>query len=228
MAEVVVPRAMEPGSPEQIAADIEVARKSAGYVDDDARPLVRCYRALRDSKAHEKWQADKPRTWEQFCREALGYEAAFLEEIEEGVSILEGEGHNGAISKEQARARSSRERVRTAALETNGVVLPGDGSVHPGNARQFAGHTQGDRAGRNGVGERTQRKLDRLARDFPDLLSKVQSGELTATAADRLASGKPKHISVLVEPASAAETIRRHFSTEQVAELVRLLEGEVG
>ena len=38
--------------------------------------------------------------------------------------------------------------------------------------------SQIDRASSNGVGIVTQRWLDRLARDRPDLLDKVQAGEL--------------------------------------------------
>ncbi len=56
-------------------------------------------------------------------------------------------------------------------------VLPSDGSVHPGNARQFAEHKQEARAEAAGIGERTQRKLDAPARRAPDLLDKVKTGE---------------------------------------------------
>jgi len=61
------------------------------------------------------------------------------------------------------------DRIRAAAGKTDGVALPADGSVHPGNAALFAQHTQSNRAAIAGVGRRTQQKLDRLARDFPAL-----------------------------------------------------------
>ncbi len=48
-----------------------------------------------------------------------------------------------------------REATQAAAQQTKGEMLPSDGSIHPGNARQFAGHTQTDRAVVAGVGERT-------------------------------------------------------------------------
>lgn len=43
--------------------------------------------------------------------------------------------------------------------------------------------TQVDRAESNGVSDRTQRKLDRLAKERPDLLARVKAGEMKVNRA---------------------------------------------
>ena len=49
--------------------------------------------------------------------------------------------------------------------------------------RKFSDATQVSRAESNGVSDRTQRKLDRLAKDRPDLLQRVKAKELSVQAA---------------------------------------------
>jgi hypothetical protein len=81
-------------------------------------------------------------------------------------------------------AGSARERSKQAAHDpTTGEVLPSDGSVHPGNARQFAAHAQPARAAAKGISERTQRKLDKVAQLRPELLDEIAAGRLSAHAA---------------------------------------------
>lgn len=62
-----------------------------------------------------------------------------------------------------------------------GSFPPGKVNQHtdPEVVRQFAGPQQAW-AESNGISSRTQRKLDRLARDRPDLLERVQHGEQSA------------------------------------------------
>jgi hypothetical protein len=71
-------------------------------------------------------------------------------------------------------------RVEAAARATTGELLACDGTVHPGNARQFTNRSQGARAAAAGISVRTQRTLDRLAKLRPDLLEAVKAGELSA------------------------------------------------
>jgi hypothetical protein len=69
-------------------------------------------------------------------------------------------------------------RIEAAAGATTGAVLPG------GKVNQWSGilpdQTQRARAEAAGISERTQRKLDRLARVRPDLLEKVRAGRMSA------------------------------------------------
>jgi hypothetical protein len=70
--------------------------------------------------------------------------------------------------------------VQQAAEETTGETLS---RGKPCNNSQFANLTQAERAQANGVGKRTQEKLDRLARERPDLHERVKAGELSAPRA---------------------------------------------
>lgn len=103
-------------------------------------------------------------------------------------------------------ARNARQRVEAAASETTGEVLPVGaprGNVNALKDRVIASattvetngkfshlnSTQFDRAKKNGISDRTQRKLDYLARNATDLLHKVQDGELSADRAYKMARG---------------------------------------
>ncbi len=69
-------------------------------------------------------------------------------------------------------------RIETAAGAATGQVLA-SGKVNqwPGN---LPDQTQRARARAAGISVRTQRKLDRLARDRPDLLAEVKAGRMSA------------------------------------------------
>lgn len=49
--------------------------------------------------------------------------------------------------------------------------------------RKISDATQSSRAKSNGISDRTQRKLDRLAKDRPDLLAKVNAGDVSVNKA---------------------------------------------
>jgi hypothetical protein len=73
-------------------------------------------------------------------------------------------------------AMSAALRIEAAAEATTGEVLPAH--VHPDG--QLSHHRQTERASRAGISVRTQRKLDRLARVRPDLLTEVRAGRMSA------------------------------------------------
>jgi hypothetical protein len=74
-----------------------------------------------------------------------------------------------------------RERVRRAAKKTTGETLEANGYVaERAKGRQIIDpDNQLHRATGNGVGVVTQRRLDRLAREFPKLHKQVCDGELS-------------------------------------------------
>lgn len=77
-----------------------------------------------------------------------------------------------------------------------------------------------DRISRDGA----DAQADRLARVAPDEYEAVRRQEKTINAAAIAAGIRPHRISVRIDqPASAARTLRKHMSTEQIAELIRLL-----
>ena len=76
-----------------------------------------------------------------------------------------------------------------------------------------------------GCGTSKQYTLRRLAKEGrDDLLTQVETGELSANAAAIEAGWRKKTITVRIDPGSAAQTIRNHFDDEQIAELVILLD----
>jgi hypothetical protein len=66
--------------------------------------------------------------------------------------------------------------------------------------------------------------LDRLERDAPELHAEVLAGNLSAHRAMVRAGFRPKTFTVRADDAaSAARTLRKHMTPEQLAELARLL-----
>jgi hypothetical protein len=68
--------------------------------------------------------------------------------------------------------------------------------------------------------------LDRLKRERPELYALVGAGELTANAAAIQAGFRPRTFTVRADPASAAATLRRRFTPEEVATIAKLLAAE--
>ena len=163
MAQVVVPDVCVPGTSDWLAATVSNARHYATYAEQNVRPLVERCRELRQQEAWLPYFTDDPKTWERFCVEALGYEAAFLAELESGVAILEQRGHTGDISSK---------------LATETYTLYQHGEIGNGRSR-----------GNNITSTLEQRGTDRiytrarLRRDRPDLAVRVDAGELSPHAA---------------------------------------------
>ena len=67
--------------------------------------------------------------------------------------------------------------------------------------------------------------LRRLREHRPDLHSKVLKGKLSAHSAMIKAGFRQKTLTVPLDPAKAAESIKRHFNEEQIAKLIALLLG---
>lgn len=78
-------------------------------------------------------------------------------------------------------------------------------------------------------GESSDYTADRLARVAPDQFEAVKRGEKTIHAAALAAGIRRRRASVrLDDPASAARTLRKHMTPDQLHALVRLLMGEAG
>lgn len=72
-------------------------------------------------------------------------------------------------------------------------------------------------------GTSRQYAFRRLRKSRPDLHAKILAGEMTANAAMIEAGFREKRIAIPLHPERAARIIRRHFSGEQVRQLVELL-----
>lgn len=84
-------------------------------------------------------------------------------------------------------AARARERIAGAAEETTGDIIPKHSNQYTVD-RQIA-YPQEARAQQNGISPRTQKKLDHLARNRPDLLEQVKNQELSADRAYKIARG---------------------------------------
>lgn len=84
-------------------------------------------------------------------------------------------------------ASKARERVQAAAGETTGETIPVHANQYTVD-RQIV-YPQSERAKQNGIGVVTQKKLDHLARNRPDLLQHVKTGELSADKAYKISRG---------------------------------------
>lgn len=72
-------------------------------------------------------------------------------------------------------------------------------------------------------GTSKDRALRKLRTDAPELHAEVLAGNLTAHGAMVKAGFRLRTVTVQPDPAAAARTLRRHLTTEQCAELARLL-----
>lgn len=72
-------------------------------------------------------------------------------------------------------------------------------------------------------GNSADRALRKLRADAPELHAQVLAGILSAHAAMVQAGFRPRTFTVRPEPTSAARTLRKHMTADQLAELARLL-----
>jgi len=102
------------------------------------------------------------------------------------------------------------ERRIEAAANTTGKTQDRGGDrkseEYQESTANFAIDSQATRAEQAGVSHYTQRKLDRLARDYPELHGKVKAGELTVHAAS-------KEAGIEAEKDCHASTFRGQFSS---------------
>lgn len=75
-------------------------------------------------------------------------------------------------------------------------------------------------------GTTEQRALRKLRKDRPDLHAQVLAGEASAHGAMVAAGFRPKTITVRADAEAFARAARRHLSTDELARLVALLNGE--
>jgi hypothetical protein len=188
-------------SAEYAATTLEELRFRWANVRDDERRFMATLAEVVEARIYERWPAEAPYgDVDKLCRGELG---APLAQVRETV------------------ATTNSERIKRAAEQTTGETL-GDGRP-PAKPTNLAGLRLRERATTNGISLATQQKLDRLAKDFKPLMQRVKSGELSVDRAYRIALGKPGRVTVLAEPRALADGIRRHLTSEQIAELVRLL-----
>jgi hypothetical protein len=111
--------------------------------------------------------------------------------------------------------QQTRERVRLAAEATTGETLPRGGDKKSEEWKSIGKlpiDRQPARAASNGISERSQRKLDRLARDFPEQHERVKAGEVSVNRACIEVGIARRMLSIPVDdPEPAIRLIVKHF-----------------
>jgi hypothetical protein len=123
-------------------------------------------RMVEGVKQHEAWRVLGLESFAGFCDVRLNKTILEVETIVAGVKALTALG---------AQTVTRAEAIRAAAAKTTGDVLP---EGRPKKLGKLPSLSQAERAKQNGISPRTQKKLDRLARDSPDLHEKVKRGEM--------------------------------------------------
>ncbi len=120
-------------------------------------------------------------------------------------------------AKEFTRVRAA---VVTAALATTPEMAPTKQGERT-DIGKLPKSNQSARASTNNIGERTQRKIDRLARDFPEHHDRVRRGELSVNAAALAAGIVQPTTTIPLEPEAAVRAITNRFKGDQLEALMR-------
>lgn len=149
-------------------------------LSDDCRPIA----ALIEEAESAGWVGYSNR--DEFISESFGKPVEVIDLALEGLELFD-PAKPVRFDDAVARGRTARERTQAAAANPEtGNVLPRGGDKKSEHAKSIGNlpiDTQAERAEAAGIGERTQRKLDALARHAPHLLDRVKNGAMSAHAA---------------------------------------------
>jgi hypothetical protein len=88
VSELVVPAFLQPGNPEGIKVQMQVAKRIIGLLKHYIPDFVERCQELREHKAWEIAFTDEPKTWERLCQEAFYLEPGFVAKLEEAATLL--------------------------------------------------------------------------------------------------------------------------------------------
>ena len=198
-----------------------MAQRSAFLADTDCRDLVGTVLELQRDDYWRKFSDD----WGQFCQDTFGRPAEWVEQVVEGVRLLHLQKPE-AMDEEIPVAKALAKAVDKA---LDHPLAPVEIGIKGGNPGPGRGNKTGDNVTRLGQEDRGNSQtylLRRLARDAPDVLERVKSGEFKSARAAAIAAGiiRPVPTVRLVDdPSKVAAAIRRHLSDEQISQLVAAL-----
>lgn len=117
-------------------------------------------------------------------------------------------------------------RIAKAAADTTGEVQQrgGDRKSEAAKSKSTVDFdSKADRAAVNGVSRFTQHRIDRIARERPDLKAEIVAGRLSVKKAAQIAGFEPVRMAVPVEPAQLAAALAKRYDAYQLAALVAAL-----
>lgn len=123
--------------------------------------------------------------WETLCREYFRRPSQFVDNVVVGVKALREQGHQGPITSDQASEAASKKRKEEADLARRQTDPESPEFVDPAGAAVKGKGKRGSNTTPLSDSEKKSKPgtLRRLARSRPDLLARVESGELSAHAA---------------------------------------------
>lgn len=159
-------------------------------------------------------------SWDECCQSLFRRPAAWVAQVVEGVRVLHGQGHVGAIPSEQALAAKAQSIEPAAPPPTPGMASP-----NPAGRR---GKEQADNSPPVTDGPNSQQRiLRRIKRDHPDIAAQVERGEFKSARAAGIAAGfikpSPPTIRVTNDMEAVAAKLCQHLTRKQRIQLIDLL-----
>ena len=152
--------------------------------------------------------------WETLCLEYFRRPAQFVDNVVVGVKALREQGHQGPITSEEATraavaiARRQTDPASPEFVDPAGAAVKGRGK-RLSNTEALSQSEMNSKPG----------TLRRLARSHPDLLARVESGELSAHAAAVQAGIRKPMKSIPVDtPEAAIRALLRVFTVTDLAQ----------
>jgi hypothetical protein len=128
------------------------------------------------------WRETDAESWDDYCTRVVGKPLDWCRWIIGGYEALSDVRPGPIHEVEALAAGKAADRVMAAAGATTGDVLLAH-RPKLDESMQIAHLSADERAANSNISLRTQRKLDRLARERPDLLADVRGGRLSAHSA---------------------------------------------
>jgi hypothetical protein len=200
---------MVKGSSDWCYSTIDYAKGLYGSYETSLKQWERVLAELEEAKVYERVPENRP----------YGSMDALLE-AELGVDVNQSRAQIAARATTPERA----EQVHAGNPGDTRDELGRYDKAGPNSTNRRNG--QSGRAQKNGIGVVTQRKLERIARERPDLRKRIIAGKLSVNAAMIEAGWDVRRIPVPDDPELAAATLYRHFAGDRldalIAELQRL------
>jgi len=182
----------------------------AAMAERECSDLASYVEAIREGDLWLKLADD----WETLCLEYFRRPAQFVDNVVVGVRALREQGHQGPITSEEATkaavaiARRQTDPASPEFVDPAGAAVKGKGK-RGSNTTPLSDSEKKSKPG----------TLRRLARSHPDLLARVESGELSAHAAAVQAGIRKPMRSIPVDtPEAAIRALLRVFTVTDLAQ----------
>jgi len=190
-----VPREMLPkNSPEFARRTLQHIQNLSLAAKYSLRDLEAALEEAREARIHEIWPERRYSSVEDLIEHELGESVATM----------------------QARKRSQAAAIATKVDD----VLPVGRPEQLGNLRNLP---RAERAAEQGISPKQQEKLDKLARQAPQLLAEVKAGRMSVNAAFIEAGFAERTVSVPAGVFGLARWIKSHFTRDQIDDLITAL-----